>query len=80
MEVFDNEVVPSTLASIAPILRIANEIDTERPRVACLCRFYAFDKAHRLDLSSSDRVVRQFKTLLKQRLEWVTWFLMCPYA
>lgn len=37
MEVFDNEVVPSSLQSIAPILRVATEIQTVRPRVAYLC-------------------------------------------
>ncbi|XWS33153.1 hypothetical protein CRYUN_Cryun22dG0054300 [Craigia yunnanensis] len=68
-EVFDNEVVPSSLSSIAPILRIAKEIEHERPRVAYLCRFYAFEKAHRLDQNSTGRGVRQFKTGLLQRLE-----------
>ncbi|KAG6470927.1 hypothetical protein ZIOFF_072015 [Zingiber officinale] len=69
LEVFDNEVVPSSLGSISPVLRVASEIDSERPRVAYLCRFYAFEKAHRLDPSSTGRGVRQFKTGLLQRLE-----------
>ncbi|KAL8263011.1 hypothetical protein R6Q59_024360 [Mikania micrantha] len=68
-EVFDNEVVPSSLQQIAPILRVATEIQNDRPRVAYLCRFYAFEKAHRLDQSSNGRGVRQFKTSLSQRLE-----------
>lgn len=38
-EVFDNEVVPSSLASIAPILRVAKEIELERPRVAYRCKY-----------------------------------------
>ncbi|XP_056696651.1 callose synthase 5 [Spinacia oleracea] len=68
-EVFDHEVAPSSLVSIVPILRVASEIEPERPRVAYLCRFYAFEKAHRLDPSSTGRGVRQFKTGLLHRLE-----------
>ncbi|CAI5957562.1 unnamed protein product [Closterium sp. NIES-64] len=63
------EMVPPTLSEIEPYLRAANEIESQRPRVAYLCRFSAFEKAHRLDPTCKGRGVRQFKTALLERLE-----------
>ncbi|KAF3964150.1 hypothetical protein CMV_011529 [Castanea mollissima] len=68
-KVIDSELVPSSLAPIIPILRVANEIQQLNPRVAYLCRFHAFEKAHYMDQNSTGRGVRQFKTYLLHRLE-----------
>ncbi|KAM3698993.1 hypothetical protein ACJW31_06G228400 [Castanea mollissima] len=68
-KVIDSELVPSSLAPIIPILRVANEIQQLNPRVAYLCRFHAFEKAHYMDPNSTGRGVRQFKTYLIHGLE-----------
>ena len=65
----DGELVPSSLTPIVPILRVANEVQDKNPRVAYLCRFHAFEKAHKMDPTSKGHSVRQFKTYLLHRLE-----------
>ncbi|KAI4385085.1 hypothetical protein MLD38_003147 [Melastoma candidum] len=65
----DSELLPSSIVFISPILRVANEVERDNPRVAYLCRFHAFERAHRFDPSSSGRGIRQWKTYMLHRLE-----------
>nr|KYP52264.1 Putative callose synthase 6 [Cajanus cajan] len=63
------EIVPSSLSVLVPVLRAALAVEKENPRVAYLCSFYAFEKAHVMDPTSSGHGVRQFKTYLLSKLE-----------
>jgi callose synthase len=38
-DIIESELVPSSLAPIVPILRAANEIEEDNPRVAYLCQY-----------------------------------------
>ena len=40
--IFDGEAVPPSLAEIASIIRVANEIESSHPRVAYLCESRLF--------------------------------------
>ncbi|KAL3754841.1 hypothetical protein ACJRO7_002007 [Eucalyptus globulus] len=65
----DSEQVPSSLAAIAPILRVANEVQKENPRVAYLCRYHAHKKACAMDPTSAGQDAGRFKFFLSWRLE-----------
>ncbi|KAK1642153.1 hypothetical protein QYE76_059958 [Lolium multiflorum] len=66
----DTELVPPTsLAPIVPILRAADEIQADNPRVAYLCRLVAWEKARAIDPAASVRGVGRFQARLVQRLE-----------
>ncbi|KAL7608711.1 hypothetical protein Lser_V15G10958 [Lactuca serriola] len=69
IDAVDSELVPSSLAAVGPILRVANEIEKDNDRVAYLCRFHAFEKAYMMDPKSNGRGVRQFMTYLLHRLQ-----------
>ncbi|RZC91361.1 hypothetical protein C5167_027426 [Papaver somniferum] len=56
-----DQVVPPALVEIAPFLRVADEVEARR--------FYAFEKAQKLDPASSGRGVSSYKSALLQRLE-----------
>ncbi|RLM91252.1 hypothetical protein C2845_PM08G15540 [Panicum miliaceum] len=67
------ERVPGAVApEVMPFVRAADEVEPLNPRVAFLCRRYAFKKVQRMDPSSTQRGVRQFKTYMSIKLDQVT--------
>ncbi|XP_037403947.1 dual specificity protein kinase shkB-like [Triticum dicoccoides] len=69
VSIFDAQAVPRSLVELLPILRAAKEVEPDNLRVAYLCLFYAYEKAHRLDPTSSGPGVRHFKNALLERLQ-----------
>ncbi|PVH38589.1 hypothetical protein PAHAL_5G296000 [Panicum hallii] len=64
------ERVPGAVApEVMPFVRAADEVEPLNPRVAFLCRRYAFKKVQRMDPSSTQRGVRQFKTYMSIKLD-----------
>ncbi|PWA35045.1 1,3-beta-glucan synthase subunit FKS1-like, domain-1 [Artemisia annua] len=57
-EVFDTEVVPASLQQIAPILRVANEIQHDRPRVAYLWEYGSPYSVHNFPENESSLAAR----------------------
>ncbi|GJM94220.1 hypothetical protein PR202_ga10848 [Eleusine coracana subsp. coracana] len=67
------ERVPGAVApEVMPFIRAADEIEPRNPRVAFLCRKYAFKKVQRMDPASIQRGVRQFKTYMSIKLDQVS--------
>ncbi|KAL0362534.1 UNVERIFIED_CONTAM: Callose synthase 7 [Sesamum calycinum] len=65
----DSELVPSSLASIAPILRVANEVEKENRGLLIYVASTHLRKRIVWIRHQSGRGVRQFKTYLLHRLE-----------
>ncbi|TVU33970.1 hypothetical protein EJB05_15789 [Eragrostis curvula] len=64
------EPVPGAVApEVMPFIRAADEVEPRNQRVAFLCRKYAFKKVQRMDPSSIQRGVRQFKTYMSIKLD-----------
>uniref|UniRef100_A0A0E0JJS1 1,3-beta-glucan synthase n=1 Tax=Oryza punctata TaxID=4537 RepID=A0A0E0JJS1_ORYPU len=64
------ERVPDAVApGVMPFIRAADEVERDNPRVAFLCRRYAYKKVQRMDPSSIQRGVRQFKTYMSVKLD-----------
>lgn len=66
------EVLVHYYETLRLLICIYGLLDVSNQTIWSAGRFYAFEKAHRLDPTSSGRGVRQFKTALLQRLERVT--------